>query len=76
MISRKPALIISGAFIILVPGAVLFLALLNLRKTDLLSWLVSAVTITASVLFGFRILRSGKKEEPPKKDKKQPRRRP
>jgi len=54
---KIPALLLRSLFLIMVPGAVLLLAFLNLRTTDALTWLVSAVVIAASVAFGVRMSR-------------------
>lgn len=72
--STRTAVLLGTAFIILVPAAVVLLALLNLRKTNALTWLVSAVTILSSVLFGFRMFRPSDDPAAAKKGKRQPRR--
>lgn len=56
-----PGLLCAAAFILLVPLAVVLLALFNQRKTDALSWLVSGLVIAASVCSGFLFL--GKEEK-------------
>ena len=50
---RSPAaLLFTAAFLFLIPAAVITLAVFNLRKTNLLSWLVSAAVIAASLRIG------------------------
>ena len=58
-----PGLLFAAAFILLVPLAVVLLAILNQRRTDTLSWLVSGAVAVASVCSGFLFLGKGRKTQ-------------